>query len=62
MLGIFINNSSLLESNSKYIFKDTDFNPSFAFRTKYLQTNFAKTFNNSYSFKSYSIIQNFVIF
>ena len=62
MLGIFINNSSLLESNSKYIFKDTDFNPPFAFRTKYLQTNFAKTFNNSYSFKSYSIIQNFVIF
>ena len=62
MLGIFINNSSLLESNSKYIFKNTDFNPPFAFWTKYLQINFVKAFNNSYSFKSYSIIQNFVIF
>ena len=49
MLGIFINNNCFLESNNKYIFKDTDFthNPRFAFRTNYLQTNFSNVFNNS---------------
>ena len=64
MLGIFINNNCFLESNNKYIFKDTDFthNPRFAFRTNYLQTNFSNVFNNSYSFKSYIIFKNFAIF
>ena len=35
MTGIFINNNSFLESNSKYIFQEADFihNPSFVFRT-----------------------------
>ena len=64
MLGTFINNNCFLESNNKYIFKDTDFthNPRFAFRTNYLQTNFSNVFNNSYSFKSYIIFKNFAIF
>ena len=64
MLGIFINNNSFLESNSKYIFKDTDFthNPTFVFWTNYLQTNFSNVFNNSYSFKPYNIFENFVNF
>ena len=37
ILGIFINNNSFLESNSKYIFRDTSFihNPPFAFWTNY---------------------------
>ena len=64
MLGIFINNNSFLESNSKFIFKDTDFthNPPFVFRTNYLQTNFSNVFNNSYSFESHNIFENFVNF
>ena len=64
MLGIFINNNSFLESNSKYIFKDTDFtyNPTFVFRANYLQTKLSNVFNNSYSFKSYNIFENFVSF
>ena len=64
MLGIFINNNSFLESNSKFIFKDTDFthNPPFVFRKNYLQTNFSNVFNNSYSFESYNIFENFVNF
>ena len=64
MLEIFINNNSFLESNSKYIFKDTDFthNPPFVFGTNYLQTNFSNVFNNFYSFKSYNIFENFVNF
>ena len=64
MLGIFINNSSFLESYSKYVFKDTHFthNPPFVFQTNYLQTNFSKVFNNFYLFKSYIIFENFVNF
>ena len=63
-LGIFINNNSFLESNGKYIFKDTDFtrNSPFVFWTNYLQTNFSNVFNNSYSYKSYNIFENFVTF
>ena len=54
MLGIFINNNSFLESNSTFIFKDTDFkhNPPFVFWTNYLQTNFSNIFDNSYSLES----------
>ena len=64
MLGIFINKISFLESTSKNIFKDTDFtrNPPFVVRTNYLQTNFSNVFNNSYSFKSYNIFENFEFF
>ena len=64
MLEILINNSSFLEPNSKYIFKETDFtyNPRLIFQTNYLQTNFSTLFNTSYSFKSYNISENFVIF
>ena len=42
ILGIFINKESFLESNSKFIFKSTDFthNLPFVFLTNYLQTNF----------------------
>ena len=63
MLGIFIYNSSFLVSNSKHIFKGTDFthNPPFVLQTNYLQSNFSNVFNNSYSFKSY-IFENFVNF
>ena len=41
ILVIFINNNSFLESNIKYIFRDTSFidNPPFAFRTNDFQTN-----------------------
>ena len=62
MLGIFISNNSFLESNSKYIFKDTDIThkPPFVFRTNYLQTNFSNVLNNSYLFKLYNIFENFV--
>ena len=62
MLGIFINSNSFLESNSKFIFKDTDFthNPHFVFRTNYLPTNFSNIFNNSYSFESNNVFENFV--
>ena len=60
MLGIFINNNSLLESNSKY--KDTDFthNLPFVFRTDYLKINFSNIFNSFYLFESYNIFENFV--
>ena len=34
--------------------------PPFVFRTNYLQTNFSNVFNNSYSFESYNIFENFV--
>ena len=63
-LGVFINNNSFLESNSKYGFKYTDFthNPPFVFRANYLQTNFSSVFNNFYLFKLYNIFENFVIF
>ena len=61
MLGIFMNNNSFLESNSKYIFRDTGFIP-FAFRINYFQTNFSNTFNNLYLLKSYNIFENFVHF
>ena len=62
MLGIFINNSSFLESNSNFTFKNTDFthNPPFVFRTSYLQTNFSNVFNKSYSFKLYNVFEIFV--
>ena len=64
MLEIFISNNSFLESNSKCIFKDTDFthNPPFVFQTNYLQTIFSNVFNNSYSFKPCNIFENFVNF
>ena len=63
MLGIFINNNSFLESNSKLIFKDKDFthNIPFVFRTNYVQSNFSNAFNNSYSFESYNIFENFFL-
>ena len=63
MLGISINSNSFLESNSKYIFKDTDFthNPPSIFQTNYLQTNCSNVFNNSCLFKLY-IFENFVNF
>ena len=62
MLGIFINNNSFLESNSKFIFKDTDstHNPPFVFWTDYLQTNLSNVLNNSYSFEAHSNFENFV--
>ena len=62
MLGIFINNNSFLESNSKFIFKDFTHNPLFVFWTNCLQTNFSNVFNNSYLFESYNIFKNFVKF
>ena len=64
MQRIFINNNSFLEPNSKFIFKDTEFthNPPFVFQTNYLQTNFSNVCNNSYSFESYNIFENFVNF
>ena len=63
MLRIFINNNSFLESNSKCIFKDTDFPhmPPTVFWTNYLQSN-SNFFNNSYSFKPYNFFENFVNF
>ena len=64
MLGIFINNNSFLETNSKYIFKDIDFthNTPFVFWANYLQTKFSNVFKNSFSFKSYNIFEKFAIF
>ena len=64
ILGIFINDNSFLESNSKYINRDTSviFNPTFAFRANYFQTNLSNAFNNLYSFKSYNIVENFAHF
>ena len=52
-----------LESNSKYIFKDTyvTHNPPFVLQTNYLQSNFSNIFNSSYSYKS-SIFENFINF
>ena len=63
-MEVFINNNSLLESNSKYIFRDASFiyNPPFAFWTNYFQTNLSNAFNNLYLFKSYNIFENFVHF
>ena len=64
VLGIFINNNCFLESNNRYIFRDTSFiyNPPFPFRTNYFQTNVSNAFNNLYSFKSYNIFEKFVHF
>ena len=64
MLGIFINNNSFLEPNSKYIFKDIDFihNAPFVFWANYLQTKFSNFFKNSFSFKPYNIFEKFAIF
>ena len=64
MLGIFINNNSFLEPNSKYIFKDRDFihNAPFVFWANYLQTKFSNFFKNSFSFKPYNIFEKFAIF
>ena len=64
MLEIFINNNSFLESNSKYIFRDTGFihNPPFAFRTNYLLTNFSTVFNNPYSFSHITYLKTLHIF
>ena len=49
MLGVFIYNNSFLESNTKCIFKETDFphKPPTIFQTNYFQTNFSNVFNNS---------------
>ena len=50
MTGIFINNNSFSESNSKYIFQETEFihNPSFVFWTNYLQIKISNVFDNPY--------------
>ena len=50
MTGIFINNNSFLESNSKYIFQETEFihNPSFVFCTNYMQIKISDVFDNPY--------------
>ena len=62
MLGIFINNNSFLESNSKFIFKDTYLHiiHLLFFRTDYLQTNFSNVFNLIRL--SLTIFENFVNF
>ena len=63
-MEVFINNNSLLESNSKYIFRDASFiyNPPFAFRTNYFQTNLSNAFNNLYLFKSYNSFETLYTF
>lgn len=60
MLGIFVNNS-FLESNSKCIFKDTDFPHKLptVFQANYIQTNFSNIPNTFYLFKPYNIFENF---
>ena len=64
VLLIFINNNYFLESNKKYIFRDTNFihNPLFAFWAIYFQTNLSNAFNNLYSFRLCNIFENLVHF